>query len=333
MTARDTIFALASGAGRAAVAVVRLSGPHCGEVLRGLTGSLPSPRRAVLTGIRHPASGAVLDRGLVLWFPGPASFTGEDSAELHLHGSRAVVAAVLAALGAVPGCRLAEPGEFTRRAFLNGKLDLAAVEGLADLIDAETEAQRRQALAQLGGVLGRWVEDLRAGLLDALALAESAIDFADEGDVASDALSGAADRAAAVAQAIQAELDKPQAGERIRDGVTITIAGPPNAGKSTLLNALARREAAIVSPHAGTTRDPIEIGLDLGGFAVTLIDTAGLRDTSDPVEQEGVLRARKRADVRRSRAVASGCVGTANAACRSRPGLDHRDQGRSAARR
>ena len=291
-----TIFALASGQGRAAVAVLRISGPATRALLEQVAGAIPLPRHAALVTVRHPHTGETMDRGLVLWFPAPRSFSGEDSAELHLHGSRAVVAAVLAALAAWPGCRLAEPGEFTRRAFLNGKMDLAAVEGLADLIEAETEAQRRQALRQLDGALGRWVEALREPLLDALALAESAIDFADEADVSASALEDAAARAAALAAVIQMELARSRAGERIRDGFVVTIAGPPNAGKSTLLNALARREVAIVSPHAGTTRDPITIDLDLGGYAVSLIDTAGLRDSADPVEREGVARARTKAE-------------------------------------
>ena len=231
----------------------------------------------------------------MLWFPAPRSFTGEDCAELHLHGSRATMAAVMAAIGTLGGCRLAEPGEFTRRAFLNGKMDLAAVEGLADLIDAETDAQRKQALHQLDGSLGRWVKGLRTEILEAMALAEAAIDFADEGDVGRNALDEACIAAGVLALRIETELKKPHSGERIRDGFVVTIAGPPNAGKSTLLNALAQRDAAIVSPHAGTTRDPIEVDLDLGGYAVRLIDTAGLRASEDPVELEGIARAKARA--------------------------------------
>ena len=295
MTRDDTIFALASGAGRAAVAILRLSGPRSSEALRGLAGSLPRPRVAALRVLRHPATGAELDRAIVLWFPAPHSFTGEDCAELQVHGGRAVVVATIEALGAFPGCRLAEPGEFTRRAFLNGKLDLAAVEGLADLIDAETEAQRRQALRQLDGVLGRWAGGLRERLLEARASAEAAIDFADEGDIGARTLEEAVAQAAAIAAELRRELARPPSGERIRQGFVVTLAGPPNAGKSTLLNALARRDVAIVSPHPGTTRDLISVDLDLDGYAVILIDTAGIRETTDPVEQEGVARARARA--------------------------------------
>lgn len=295
MARDETIFALASGAGRAAVAILRLSGPRSSEALRGLAGSLPRPRVAALRVLRHPATGAELDRAIVLWFPAPHSFTGEDCAELQVHGGRAVVVATIEALGAFSGCRLAEPGEFTRRAFLNGKLDLAAVEGLADLIDAETEAQRRQALRQLDGVLGRWAGGLRERLLEARASAEAAIDFADEGDIGARTLEEAVAQAAAIAAELRRELARPPSGERIRQGFVVTLAGPPNAGKSTLLNALARRDVAIVSPHPGTTRDLISVDLDLDGYAVILIDTAGIRETTDPVEQEGVARARARA--------------------------------------
>lgn len=289
----DTIFAPASGAGRSAVAVVRISGPVTRDAVARIAGRVPAPRQATLAALRR--DGAVLDRALVLWFPGPASFTGEDSAEFQLHGGRAVMAAVLRALAAVPGCRPAEPGEFTRRAFLNGKLDLGAVEGLADLIDAQTEAQRRQALRQLDGALGRWVDALREDLLAALALAEGAIDFADE-----DALVAAFEAeldilVAGVSRRIAAELDREGRGLRLRDGLAVAIAGPPNVGKSTLLNALAGREVAIVSAQAGTTRDPLTVDLELGGYPVQLIDTAGLRDTDDAVEREGIARARARA--------------------------------------
>ena len=291
----DTIYAPATGAGRAAVAVIRVSGPASSASLELLAARCPEPRVASLAAITHPLTGSVIDRGLVLWFPAPRSFTGEDSAEFQVHGSRAVLAALLDALSAVPGCRPAEPGEFTRRAFLNGKLDLAAVEGLADLIDAQTEVQRRQALRQYDGALGRWVGDLRERLLDAQALAESAIDFADEGDVSATAFEAALGQTSEIADIIRAELDRPPAGERIREGFVVTLAGPPNAGKSTLLNCLARREAAIVSPHAGTTRDPIEVDLDLDGYSLVLIDTAGLRPTVDPVELEGIARAEAKA--------------------------------------
>lgn len=291
----DTIFALASGPGRAGVAVVRVSGPRAGRALDRLSGRRPPARVATLATLRDPDTRDVLDRALTLWFPAPASFTGEDCAELHLHGGRAVLAAVLAALGRLDGFGPAEPGAFTRRAYRNGKLDLAEVEGLADLIDAQTEAQRRQATRQLDGALGRWAAGLRVDLLRAMAAAESAIDFADEGDVAGDFEAEVCRIAGDVDGAIARELDGSRTAERIREGVTVALTGPPNAGKSTLLNALARRDVAIVSPQAGTTRDAIEVSLDLDGLLVTCVDTAGLREATDPVEREGVARARARA--------------------------------------
>ncbi len=290
----DTIFAPASGAGRAAVAVVRVSGPATRDALARMAGALPAPRTATLRALRSD-TGDILDRALLLWFPGPASFTGEDAAEFQLHGGRAVVAAVLQALADVPGCRPAEPGEFTRRAFLNGKMDLGSVEGLADLIDAQTEAQRRQALRQLDGALGRWVERLREDLLSALALAEAAIDFAEEEDVVAPFEQDIERLAGGVSRLIAAQLARDARGAKLRDGMVVAIAGPPNAGKSTLLNALAGRDIAIVSAHAGTTRDAVAVELELGGYPVQLIDTAGLRETDDPVEREGVTRARARA--------------------------------------
>jgi tRNA modification GTPase len=291
----DTIFALATGAGRAAIAVMRISGPRTAGVLQHLLGSLPPARRATYARLRAGLGGDILDRCLVLWFPGPASFTGEDSAEFHLHGGRAVIAGVAGALGRDLGCRPAWPGEFTRRAFLNGKLDLTEVEGLADLINAETQAQRVQALRQLGGALGRLAQDWRRQLIGALAAVEAEIDFSDESDVDVCVGRGAFAIATKVAAAIAAALNDGQRGERLRDGYVVVLAGPPNAGKSTLLNAIARREAAIVSPHAGTTRDAIEVQLELEGLPVTLIDTAGLRPTIDPIEKEGVARALDRA--------------------------------------
>lgn len=296
MSARDTIFAPASGNGRSAVAVIRVSGPATEAGLRALAGSLPGPRRAVVRALRNPLTGEILDRALVLWMPGPASFTGEDVAELHIHGGMAVRAAVLRALGDLDGFRTAEPGEFTRRAFLNGRMDLSAVEGLADLIDAETEAQRRQAVRQLDGALAKIVAGWRERLIDTLAWYEAALDFADEDDVPTGAAGAAAARLRAIRQEVGAELARAGQGERLRDGYVVVIAGPPNAGKSTLLNALARREVAIVSPHAGTTRDAIEVRCDLGGLPVVFVDTAGLRDTTDPIEQVGIARARRRVD-------------------------------------
>src|SRR5579884_3288152 len=292
---RDTIFALSSGRPPAAVAVVRISGPRAGAALAALTGKLPAPRQAALVRVRDPQSGEAIDQALALWFPAPASETGEDVAELQIHGGRAVIAATLGALGKVEGLRPAEAGEFTRRAFENGKLDLTAVEGLADLVMAETEGQRRQAFRQLTGALGRRAEEWRRMLIDALALVEAGIDFADEADVPDDLVEPALSLARRLGDEITAVLADSSRSERLREGLTVAIAGPPNAGKSSLLNRIARREAAIVSPYAGTTRDVIEVHLDLDGWPVTLVDTAGIRATGDPVEMEGVRRARARA--------------------------------------
>jgi tRNA modification GTPase len=284
----DTICALASGAGRAGVAIIRISGPSAKALLVQLCGSLPQPRRASLRKLSH--CGALLDRGLVLWMPGPCSFTGEDMAELHVHGGRAVVARVLDAVLAGSGVRLAEPGEFANRAFANGKLDLTEVEGLADLINAETEAQARQALAQAEGSARALYDRWREQLLRALALTEAGLDFADEGDVAADVAVEADALAAKLLTAMTAHLAD-RRGERLRDGFRVVIAGAPNAGKSSLLNALARRDVAIVSEEAGTTRDVIEVHLDLAGLPVIVTDTAGLREAEGTVEQEGIKRA------------------------------------------
>jgi tRNA modification GTPase len=294
MSDAPTIFALSSGRPPAAIAVVRISGPRARDGLAALAPKLPEPRRAALRRLRNPATGSALDEALVLWLPGPATETGEDMVELHLHGGRAVVAAVLGALGKVPGLRPAEPGEFTRRAFENGRLDLTAVEGLADLIFAETEAQRAQAMRQFQGLLGGRAETWRARLIEALALVEARIDFSDQ-DVPDDLIGPALHAAQQLFDEIEETLRDERRGERLRDGLTVAIAGPPNAGKSSLLNAIASREVAIVSPHAGTTRDVIEVHLDLLGFPLTLLDTAGIRESDDPVEQEGVRRARARA--------------------------------------
>ncbi len=261
----DTIFALSTPPGRAGIAVVRLSGQAAGAALEALTGRRrPPPRSARLARLRDPDSGAAIDHALVLWFPAPASFTGEDMVELHLHGGRAVVGAAMETLARRRGLRLAEPGEFTRRAFDNGKLDLSEVEGLADLIDAETEAQRRQALRQMGGELSRIVEGWRARLLPAVAHCEAAIDFSDE-DLPEDLMTPMRAVLEELSREIGAFLADERRGERLRDGLQIAIIGPPNSGKSSLLNALAKREVAIVSETAGTTRDVIEVHLDLGG--------------------------------------------------------------------
>ena len=291
-----TIFALATAPGRAGVAVVRVSGPETALVLKAFTGNDSfRPRVASLRTLRDPRTAEALDDALVLWFPGPRSFTGEDVAELHLHGGRAVVAGVVEALSALPGLRVAEPGEFTRRAFENGKLDLTAAEGLADLVDAETSAQRRQALRQMEGALGQVYEGWRERLTRALAHIEAEIDFPDDDlpTAVADAVRPVLDTLAAE---IRAHLEDGRRGERLRDGLHIAIVGAPNAGKSSLLNALARREAAIVSARAGTTRDVIEVHLDLGGFPVVLADTAGLREAAgDEIEEEGIRRALDRA--------------------------------------
>jgi tRNA modification GTPase len=288
-TERDTIFALSSGRPPAAVAVIRVSGPRAGAALEALIGRVPAPRRASLARVRDPATGDVIDEGLALWFPGPNSETGEDIVELQVHGGRAVIAAVLAALGRIAGLRPAEAGEFTRRAFESGRMDLTAVEGLADLVAAETEAQRRQAFLQLKGLLGDRAETWRQRLVEALALVEAGIDFSEEEDVPQDLLA----RALALIRPLAEEISQAGLGqgERLREGLRVAIAGPPNAGKSTLFNRLARREAAIVSPFPGTTRDVLEIHLDLGGYPVTVLDTAGIRETNDPIEREGVRRA------------------------------------------
>lgn len=291
----ETIFALSSGNLPSGVAVIRISGPGSAVVLEQMCGRIGAPRVATLTEITDPQSGDMLDRGLVLWFPPPHSFTGEACIELHLHGSMAVVADVLAALGKLPGLRPAEPGEFTRRAYEAGKMDLMAAEGLADLIAAQTSLQRRQALRQAQGTLGTHLENWRGQLLKARALIEADLDFSDEDDVPGSVANQVWTQVGGLAAEIAEKLETSKAGERIRSGVVVVILGAPNAGKSSLLNALAKREVAIVTSEAGTTRDLLEISLDLDGAPVTVVDTAGLRDTESVVEAEGIKRARARA--------------------------------------
>ncbi|HUT50815.1 MAG TPA: tRNA uridine-5-carboxymethylaminomethyl(34) synthesis GTPase MnmE [Alphaproteobacteria bacterium] len=296
---RETIFALSSGAGRAGVAVIRVSGPNAGPALDALAGVRPAARHASLRNLRDPENSEPLDRALILWFPGPASVTGEDVAELHVHGGRAVIEGVIEALAGQDGLRPAEPGEFTRRAFENGLLDLTAAEGIADLVEAETAAQRRQAQRQTEGVLAALYDGWRERMVAALAHLEAAIDFSDE-DLPEAVLAKARPALAELAEAIAAHLDDGHRGERLRDGITVAIVGAPNVGKSSLLNALARREVAIVAETAGTTRDVIEVHLDLDGYPVIVADTAGLRaldpKSADPVEAEGIRRARARAE-------------------------------------
>ena len=295
--APETIFAQSSGAGRAGIAVIRISGPAAGAALTALGCAPPPPRRATRARLADPATGEALDDALILWFPAPASFTGEDVAELHLHGGRAVIAGVIDALSRLAGTRPAEPGEFTRRAFEHGKLDLTAAEGLADLIEAETQAQRRQALRQSEGALAALYETWRARLTRSLAHFEAAIDFADE-DLPPAMERAALETISTVAAEIGQHLDDKAHGERLREGLSVAIVGAPNVGKSSLLNALARRPAAIVAATAGTTRDIVEVHLDLGGLPLTIADTAGLREiqpgAGDAVEAEGIRRALNR---------------------------------------
>jgi len=285
----DTIFAPATAPGRAALAVVRVSGVGTRDAVSALAGGVPSPRQASLRKLRT-AEGGLIDEALVLWFPGPASYTGEDCAEFHVHGGLAVVDALVEALSAA-GPRLAEPGEFTRRAFQNGKLDLAQAEAVADLIDAETTAQARQALDQLGGGLSRRYDGWREALIEALAVLEAAVDFPDE-DLPEDVAARARPPLRQLAAELDAALADADRGRRVREGFRIALVGAPNAGKSSLLNALAGRDAAIVTATPGTTRDVIEVPLVLAGYKALLADTAGVRDTEEAIEAEGVRRAR-----------------------------------------
>ncbi len=286
---KDTIYALSSGVGAAGVAVVRVSGPQAGNALRILCGrELPPARRAVVRLLHDPEDGTPLDRAMVLWMPAPASFTGEDVAEFHVHGSRAVVRRLLASLENMNGLRPAEAGEFTRRAFENGRMDLVEVEGLADLVRAETEAQRRQALEGASGAASRRIGEWRERLIHVLSSLEAAIDFVEEEDVAAGALKGVREHMERLVRDMGEAIRRAERAERLREGIRVVIAGPPNAGKSSLLNHLAGRDAAIVSQEAGTTRDVIEVRLDLDGMPVILSDTAGLRKrTSGDVERMG----------------------------------------------
>jgi tRNA modification GTPase len=289
-----TIFALSSAAGRAGVAVIRVSGDQAGAAFAALTGrSPPQPRRVVLAQL-HDAGGGVIDRALCLWFAAPASFTGEDICEFHVHGGRAVIEAVLSALGRIAGLRPAGPGEFTRRAVEHGKFDLTAAEALGDLIAAETEQQRLLALRQQEGSLARLYERWRQQLTRTLAWAEAVIDFGED-EVPESAWAEVAQEVKILANEMHEHLADGQRGELIRDGLTIAVLGPPNAGKSSLVNILARRDVAIVAPTPGTTRDSIEVRLDLSGYAVTLVDTAGLRQASEEIEAEGIRRSLVRA--------------------------------------
>ncbi|XP_042527095.1 tRNA modification GTPase GTPBP3, mitochondrial isoform X1 [Dipodomys spectabilis] len=291
-----TIFALSSGQGRCGVAVIRTSGPASGLALRSLAAprALPPARSARLRRLRDPRSGEPLDRALVLWFPGPHSFTGEDCAEFHVHGGPAVVSGVLQALGSVPGLRPAEAGEFTRRAFAHGKLSLTEVEGLADLIHAETEAQRRQALRQLDGELGELCRRWADTVTKALAHVEAYIDFGEDDNLEEGVLEQVDSELRALEAALGAHLQDARRGQRLRSGAHVVVAGPPNAGKSSLVNLLSQKPVSIVSPEPGTTRDVLETAVDLAGFPALLSDTAGLREGVGPVEQEGVRRARER---------------------------------------
>src|SRR5258708_1836766 len=290
----QTIFALSSGRPPSAIAIVRVSGPQAATVLTALAGRVTTPRTATRVLLRA-ANQQPIDDAVVLWFPAPASATGEDVAELHVHGGRAVLAALFAALSASENVRAAGRGDFPRRAFENGKLDLTEAEALDDLIHADTDRQRRQALRHLKGLLGDRARNWRSQIIEASALIEAGIDFSDEGGVPAELIAPALAKIKALLGEIEEVLAAQGKSERLREGLVVAIAGPPNVGKSTLMNQLARRDVAVGSRHAGTTRDIIEVQLDLEGYPVTVIDTAGIRESDDPVEREGVRRARARA--------------------------------------
>jgi tRNA modification GTPase len=293
--AQDTIFAPSTAPGRAGIAIIRVSGPDAKDAVAGLCGAPPpSPKQAILKAFRD-SDGSLIDRGLLLWFEAPHSFSGEDIAEFHVHGGRAVIDAMLAALSKISGLRPAEPGEFTRRAVENGKLDLTQAEALADLIDAQTDAQRRQALRQSDGALSELYEGWRTRLIRAVALSEAVLDFPDE-DIPDGTLNSVREISASLAAEICAHLDDHRRGEMLREGIYLTVFGSPNSGKSSLLNTLAKRDVAIVSEIAGTTRDVIEVRLDLGGYPVIVADTAGIRESNDAIENEGIRRALARAE-------------------------------------
>lgn len=295
--AADTIFALSSGQPPAAIGIIRISGPKASYALEALSGSVPDERRASLAKLHDPASGDLLDTALILWFPGPNSASGEDLAEIHCHGGRAVVRILENALENMDGLRSAEPGEFTRRAFTHGRMDLAEAEGLSDLLFAETELQRRSAIQAAGGALSRKVEDWQNTILRLSAMVEAELDFSDEDDVTPAQLSVVQLAAADLAAEMKNMLDRPRA-EKLREGVRVVLGGPPNSGKSTLLNALVEREAAIVSSIAGTTRDVIEVPIAIKGIPFLFIDTAGVRDEgAEEIERIGIDRARQQFDL------------------------------------
>ncbi len=288
----NTIYAVSSGRGKAGVAVVRISGPQCRAIAAAVCGGLPVPRMASLRNLVNPQTIDIIDKSLVLWFPAPHSFTGEDCLELHTHGSVAVLTALMHVLSSFPNVRAAEAGDFTRRAFQNGKMDLTEIEGLSDLLAAETELQRKHAIAHASGVLRKKADVWRAQLLRIMALLEATIDFSDEGDIASSLAQKVAGELRAISQEWQQAMRGANFAERVRDGFSVAITGLPNVGKSSLLNHLAGRDVAIISSIPGTTRDILEVYMDINGLPVKLIDTAGLRESSDVIEAEGIRRAR-----------------------------------------